>query len=156
MLNSISSVKRLASLAPITMMLLATACGGAAAPLASIATAAGSVPGVAGTPAPKGASTQKAPAQAGKPTPLANCQAIVQANYHFGTALAQLVNLTASTDYDALTRTEILKRLVHKPSLSSTDANILTSFHDVVKGKCEDFRIIFLRRGWFVRWRCDS
>src|SRR5450759_613682 len=98
MFYSIRSAKRLASMASLTIVLLVAACGGATTQLTKIATGAAS--------APQGSSATQAPAQAGKPTLLANCQAIVQANYRFGMALAPLVNLTTTTDYEALTRTD--------------------------------------------------
>ncbi|HEY3291284.1 MAG TPA: DUF4352 domain-containing protein, partial [Anaerolineae bacterium] len=95
MSNSISSVKRLISLLPIALVVFTAACGGAPAQLAKIAT------GVAqSTPAKKSA------AQTGKPTPLANCQAIMQANMSFGPALAMMVNLSTTTDYKVLTRVD--------------------------------------------------
>jgi hypothetical protein len=85
-------------MATFTIVLLVAACGGATTQLTKIATGAAS--------APQGSSAIQAPAQNGKPVLLANCQAIVQANYRFGMALAPLVYLTTTTDCEALTRTD--------------------------------------------------
>ena len=104
MFISARSAKVIASASSLVIMLLVAACGGATTQLTKIATGAVSIAGTGGAPTPQASSGKKA--SIGKPTPLANCQAIVQANYHFGTALAQLVNMTTTTDYEALTRSD--------------------------------------------------
>ena len=89
-------------LVTIIIALLASACGGAVAPLA-----AKSAPSVAGaTSAPIAAKS----AAKVTPTPAAqisnsaiDCAATASANLEFGMALAPLVNLTPDTDYAGLT-----------------------------------------------------
>ena len=83
-----------------SVLLMLSACGPVPAPLATGATALAKVPTAAPVGAPKPSTTRAAAA------PLANCQEIMQANLRLGRTLPQLVNLTAATDYSALTRAD--------------------------------------------------
>lgn len=81
-----------------TIALLATACGGAAAPATNTGgTSATAAPG--GKPAPAATSAPQAQNSNSK----IDCAAIAKANEEFGRALAQMVNLAPDTDYSAFT-----------------------------------------------------
>lgn len=81
-----------------TIALIATACGGSAAPAANPAgTSANAAP--SGKPAPNATGAPQAQNTNNK----VDCTAVVKANEDFGIALAPMVNLTANTDYSAFT-----------------------------------------------------
>ena len=112
MVNLKLSSRWVSALFAVPLLFVATACGGVVARLSSAATAIAptTAPAGAATSAPKaapvGAATKPKPGAKSTAPPLAACQDMMQANYRLGLAMAQLVNLTPSTDYSALTRVD--------------------------------------------------